>query len=111
VRVFDIPFEQAYAMLKRGEKAPEHIANCLYLEWFSETNGRVVIESADYQLQISAPEWRLSPEEEKRRASDAEAGWNAFVQRLTEAVEQRQRNTKEPEAEWDEYDYEQFMKE
>src|SRR3989442_10812825 len=32
VRVFDIPFEQAYAMLKRGEKAPEHIANCLYLE-------------------------------------------------------------------------------
>src|SRR5438876_9600305 len=27
VRVFDIPFEEAYAMIKRGEKPPEHMAN------------------------------------------------------------------------------------
>src|SRR5690348_6961789 len=46
VRVFDIPVAEAYAMCKRGEKPPEHMANCLYLEWFSERNGRVVVESA-----------------------------------------------------------------
>ena len=41
VRVFDIPVEQAYDMCKRGEKPPEHMANCLYLEWYSVQNGRI----------------------------------------------------------------------
>src|SRR5467141_2290427 len=68
VRVFDIPVAEAYMMCKRGEKPPEHMANSLYLEWFSEYNGRVVIESADYELKMSAPEWRLSPEEDAERA-------------------------------------------
>lgn len=68
VRVFDIPTEEAYMMCKRGEKPPEHLANCLYLEWFSESNGRVVIESTDYTLNISAPEWRMTPDENVERA-------------------------------------------
>src|SRR5215831_18286309 len=58
VRVFDIPMEEALAMIRRKEKPPEHMSNSLYLEWFSEANGRVVIESTDYELTISAPEWR-----------------------------------------------------
>ena len=70
VRVFTIPDEEAFAMLDRGEKPPERIANALYLEWFSEGNGRVVIESADFELKISAPEWRLTPAEEKQRAEE-----------------------------------------
>jgi hypothetical protein len=111
VRVFDIPFEEAYAMCKRGEKPPEHMANCLYLEWFSEANGRVVIESADYTLEISAPEWRLTPEEDEQRAKDAAAGMGDFMQKLTEAIEAQQRGQKDPEAEWDEHDYEKFLKE
>jgi hypothetical protein len=45
------------------------MANSLYLEWFSEANGRVVIESADYELNISAPEWRMTPEEDEQRAA------------------------------------------
>jgi hypothetical protein len=111
VRVFDIPVEEAYLMAKRGEKAPEHMANCLYLEWFSEANGRVVIESPDYQLTISAPEWRLNPQEDEERAQQAAAGMDAFMRRLTEAIEQHQRGQKDPEAEWDEHDYEKFLKE
>ncbi|MGA7275592.1 MAG: hypothetical protein WBX14_12165, partial [Candidatus Udaeobacter sp.] len=39
VRVFDVPLEDALAMCKRGETPPEHMANSLYLEWFSELNG------------------------------------------------------------------------
>ena len=111
VRVFDIPVKDAYLMSKRGEKPPEHMANCLYLEWFSERNGRVVVESTDYQLTISAPEWRLTPEEEEERARQAAAGMGEFMQKLTEAVEQHQRGQKPPEEEWDEHDYEKFLKE
>ena len=35
VRVPDVPFEEFYALRKAGKPAPEHLANCLYLEWFS----------------------------------------------------------------------------
>jgi hypothetical protein len=111
VRVFDLPLEEAYSMCKRGEKPPEHMANSLYLEWFSQANGRVVIESADYDLEISAPAWRLAPEEEEQRARDAAAGMTGFMQQLTEAIEAQQRGQKDPEEEWDEHDYERFMKE
>jgi len=111
VRVFDIPVEEAYMMCKRGEKPPEHLANCLYLEWFSELNGRVVIESTDYQLVISAPEWRLTPEEDVQRAEDAAKGMDWFMQKLTEAIDELKRGQKDPEAEWDEHDHERLLKE
>ena len=111
VRVFTISDEEAFAMIDRGEKPPERTANALYLEWFSEGNGRVVIESADFELNISAPEWRLTPAEEKQRAKDAEAGWAMFSKQLNDALEKQKRGQKDPEAEWDEHDYEKFLKE
>jgi hypothetical protein len=111
VRVFDVPLEEALAMSRRKEKPPEHMANCLYLEWFSEANGRVVIESADYELAISAPEWRMTPEEDQQRAAEAAAAMTDFMKRLSEAIEQHQRGQKDPEEPWDEHDFEKFMKE
>ena len=111
VGVFDVPMPEAYLMSKRGEEVPEHMANCFYLEWFSQQNGRVVIESTDYQLEISTPEWRMTPEEDAERAKQAAAGMDWFVQKLSEAIAEQQRGQKDPEAEWDEHDYEKFMKE
>ncbi len=111
VRVLDIPLDEADAMLKLEAKPTEQMANSLYLEWFSEANGRVVIESADYELTISAPEWQMTPEEDEERARQAAAGMDGFVQKLTGAIEQHQRGQKNPEIEWTEHDYEKFLKE
>jgi hypothetical protein len=111
VRVFIVPDEEAFEMLERGEKPPERLAIALYLEWFSESNGRVVIESADYELEISEPKWRMSPDEEEQRRQQSEAGWSDFVQGLDEALEAQSCGVKDPEEEWDEYDYERFMRE
>jgi len=111
-RVFDIPFEQAYSMLKRKEKPPEHIANALYLEWFSESNGRVVIESTDYELTVSAPEWQLTTEEDAQRAQDVAKAMHDFLGKLTNAIERHKRGQKDPDKEqWDEHDYERFFRE
>ncbi len=111
VRVFDIPVKEALAMCKRKQKPPEHMANCLYLEWFSEMNGRVVIESADYELKVSAPEWRMTPEDQEEQAKQAAAGMEEFMRKLTESIEQQQRGQKDPDEPWDEHDYEKFLKE
>ncbi len=96
VRVFDVPLEKALEMIRRKAKPPEHMANSLYLEWFSEANGRVVIESADYEVTISAPEWRMSPEEDAERAKQAAAGMDDFMRKLAGAIEQQQRGQKDP---------------
>lgn len=110
VRVYDVPLDEALEMTDEGRKPPEHMANCLYLEWFSSTNGRVLIESTDFELEISAPAWRLTPEEEEQRTRDAQAGFSGFMQQLTEAVESARHEPPE-DKEWDEFDYELFMRE
>jgi hypothetical protein len=110
-RVFDLPFEEADDMLKRKQNPPEHLANALYLEWFSEANGRVVVESADYKLTISEPSWQLSPQDEEQRARDVAAAMDEFTQRLTAAIERHQRGQKDPAEPWDEHDYERLLRE
>ena len=102
VRVFDIPVAEAYPMLKRGEKVPEHMANCLYLEWFSERSGGVVIESTDYRLEISEPTWRFTPEEIAERQRLAEEGDTSFAIAI---------DADGQEEKWDEFRCEQLLRE
>jgi hypothetical protein len=102
VRVFDVPIEEALAMSRRGETPPEHMANAVYLEWFSERSGRVVIESADYRLQISEPAWRYTKEEIAEREQRIAEEETPFAIAITEDGETQ---------EWDEVRYEQFLRE
>jgi hypothetical protein len=102
VRVFDIPFDEAYAMIKAGGTPPEHMANSLYLEWHSGS-GRIVIESADYQLEVSDPAWRFTAEEIAQRTQGAaQNSSNAF------AIEIRADGSEE---EWDEFRCEELLRE
>jgi len=111
VRVPAVPMDEFLNWPKHLGRPPSRWSNCLYLEWFSEANGRVVIESADYELKLSEPEWRLTPAEEAERAEQAAAGMGDFMRQLTEAIEEQQTGQKDPEADWDEHDFEKFLKE
>ena len=65
VKVPDLPLDQIGACAAAGKPWPWHWGNSLYLEWFSAANGRVVIESASYQLTISPDStWDMTPAEE-----------------------------------------------
>jgi hypothetical protein len=102
VRVFDVPTDEAISMSRRGEKPPEHMANAVYLEWFSERTGRMVIESADYHLQISVPAWRYTKEEIAERDRRIAQEETPFAIAITQDGETQ---------EWDEVRYEQFLRE
>ena len=39
--------------------------NQLYLEWFSEANGRVLIEATNFKLRISGREWHMDADDEE----------------------------------------------
>ena len=110
VRVFDVPGAEADDRLKKKLPVPQHISNCLYLEWYSAANGRVVIESPDYKLSISPPAWRLTAKEEQQRQKDSAAGFSAFMRKVSDALAAKKHNPPE-DKEWDEFDYEKFMRE
>lgn len=66
---------------------PWHWANSLYLEWFSEKNGRVVIESATFHLTIDPePAWTPTPEEETSQQIENARAMAGFMDRLVDAV-------------------------
>jgi hypothetical protein len=113
VRVLDVSLEAARRLSQAGETPPEHLANSLYLEWFSEANGRVVIESADYKIDISAPAWVLSPEEEQEQIAAAQQAMRDWLERLDEALQAQQPEEFDPDEDkpLDEFGYEKLMRE
>jgi hypothetical protein len=87
VKVPDIPLDRIGEYYAARKPFPWHWGNSLYLEWFSETNGRVVIESAGYDLRIvGEPAWEMTPEEEvDQRRANGEA-MTGFMERLSGAM-------------------------
>lgn len=87
VKVPEIPLEQIGEYYAQKKPWPRHWGSALYLEWFSERNGRVVIETAGFELKIVGdPAWEMTPaEEETQRHANAEA-MTEFMERLGEAM-------------------------
>lgn len=88
VKVLDIPDGELKHYYTNKIPMPYHWGNCLYLEWHSVRNGRVVIEATEYVLEIE-PEaaWQMSETEE---ATQLEANGRAivnFMEQLIEATE------------------------
>ena len=122
VRVPDVPVEEALAMIKIGIKPPEHLANSLYLEWYSDFNGRVVIESADFRLSIAEPTWKMTAQEqEEQRRANASAinNWMAKLANIAGTPPRRKHDEAEEQHIWspeddakmDEFAWEKFLKE
>jgi hypothetical protein len=99
-----------YLAMKRGQKLPEHLANCLYLEWFSHANGRVVIESTDYEIKISEPVWRLSAEEEIRQHEANAEAMRSFMERAAGALDPRAEAAYDQGTPTDEFEWELFLR-
>ena len=87
VKVPEIPMDQIGEYYAAKKPWPWHWGNSLYLEWFSTGNGRVVIESASYQLTIGDDTaWEMTPDEETaQRRANAEA-MGGFMGRIGEAA-------------------------
>lgn len=113
VRVFDVPLEEALQICKEGGKPSEHMANSLYIEWFSEANGRVVIESVDYKIDISPPAWTLSPEEEQKQIAATQQAMRDWFERLGDSLQSQAPADFDDEEDnaFDEFSYEKLMRE
>lgn len=70
-------------LLENRLPVPTRLANCLYLEWFSEGNGRVVIESSDFTLQILPPAWTMTAEEESLQMLESQRTFHRYLDAIT----------------------------
>ncbi|MFH0953151.1 MAG: hypothetical protein V1873_02350 [Verrucomicrobiota bacterium] len=77
------------------------LANALYVEWFSGANGRVVIETTKYAVQILERAWTLSAAEEQ---AQREANRKALVEWLAGVTGQVDAADDDP----DEFDFEDY---
>jgi hypothetical protein len=81
--------------------------NTLYLEWFSEINGRVVLESSTFRLTVSPHEWQMDEDAEEAQKL---ANLNSMRDFMSQVI--RRRNSDgEDTGELDEYAWEERLKE
>jgi len=87
VKVPDCTMDELHAFMDKKQPFPWHWGNSLYLEWYTEANGRVLIESVDFELELD-PEaaWTMSEEEEHDQRVANERAMLASLNRLVEGL-------------------------
>jgi hypothetical protein len=98
-----------HAYYQEDKEIPYEWRNLLYLEWFSEINGRVVVESANYQLTISDHEWDMDGDAEEAQKL---ANLNSMRDFMTQVIRRHpEAHDTEPSGEMDEFAWEERLKE
>ncbi|MDG2126006.1 MAG: hypothetical protein P8J87_20065 [Verrucomicrobiales bacterium] len=59
VRVPTVSDEELTTLIQRRQHIPARWSNYLYLEWYSDTNGRIVIQTEEFNTVLSEPRWIL----------------------------------------------------
>ncbi|MEM9159509.1 MAG: hypothetical protein AAGB46_10710 [Verrucomicrobiota bacterium] len=95
---------------KKGE-LKYSLSNCLYLEWFSESNGRVLIETTDFTWTIGLPGWQLSEADEDKQLRKNQEAMFGFMDQLTKAIdgEEDQQAVEESTGDMDEFQWEAYL--
>lgn len=106
-RVPAVSFEEMARLSREGQPVPCHLANVLYLEWFSDRNGRVVIEAADWQVDVSPRAWRMTSEQEEQQVRRNREAMRHFLEAATEAADDYDPEADKP---MDEFGWEKFLK-
>jgi hypothetical protein len=92
--------EEVNRLLEAEQPLPFEWRNSLYIEWFTEECGRVIIESADYEIQTTEFSWQMDEAEEQAQQfanMNAMRNWLAGIIRRPE----RREDGEEGEAEAD----------
>jgi hypothetical protein len=109
-RVPTVDEEEFNELYESEQDIPFEWRNALYLEWFSEVNGRVVIDSADFILTISPHEWEMDEDAENAQKL---ANLNSMRDFMAQVIGRRESEEIPAKGvkELDEYAWEERLKE
>ena len=80
--------EEISRLLEEEKPLPCEMRKSLYIEWFTEAGGRVVIESADFEMQITEFAWQMDEAEEQAQQF---ANMNAMRNWLAKVIDRPER--------------------
>lgn len=83
--------------------------NALSLEWYSLVNGRVMLETTNFEVTITPHQWELDEEGERKQRQDNAAAMEHFMELMLTASE-AQSEVKEIEGEVDEFEWEKRLR-
>ena len=109
VLILDVPIQAFREHIRMGMDVPEHTENCLYFEWYSDTNGRVVIESPAYELNVSLPEWEMTEKEQQRQCELNAEAMRRFLDRLEAGMCPGSAVRLPTDRDMDEFEWERFL--
>jgi hypothetical protein len=112
-RIPEISEEEMDECERRGRDIPFCWRNVLYMEWFSEINGRVLIEAAGYDLKISGKEWEMDEDQEEAQKLANLSAMRDFLAQVIRRThpEDEPAGTGGSSGELDEYEWEERLKE
>jgi hypothetical protein len=101
-RVPSCGLEELIALQAVGEEVPEVWKHVLYIEWFSESNGRVVIETTDFELELSPSEWSMDQDaEEAQKMANLQAMRDFLEGVIARRPAKERARDQEDEFEWE----------
>ncbi len=114
-RVPQIPEEQITEYYRQNREIPCEWKNILYLEWFSEINGRVLVEAPDYRMRISEHAWEMDQDLEEAQKL---ANMNSMRDFLAQMIQRSESDdapdtakSKTQRSELNEFEWEERLKE
>lgn len=114
-RIPEIPEAEIIEYHRQNRGIPCQWRNILYLEWFSEINGRVLIEAAGYELRISPSEWDMDEDlEEAQKLANMNTMrdfMNQVIRRIDPSEYIRKAKPDGARAELNEFEWEERLKE
>lgn len=101
-RVPNCDLDQLVNLQAVGQEVPTVWKHVLYLEWFSAANGRVVIETTDFELELSASEWSMDQDaEEAQKMANLQAMRDFLEGMIARRSGASRNNGKDDEFEWE----------
>ncbi len=110
-RIATVSEDEIQTLHAAGREIPYEWKNLLYLEWFSESNGRVLIETSDYRLTVTEHHWQMDADSEQAQQL---ANLHAMRDFMASLILRRKPSEEDIAAagdELDEYQWEERLKE
>lgn len=96
IKQFDIPNNELAKRLMAGERPPFIWSKCLYLEWYSNRNGRVVVQSTRLEVErIGERAFELTKEQWQEQHQQNQNEMDFFMTKMGDLLEEDTREKEE----------------
>jgi hypothetical protein len=110
VKYLLISQEEIVDYLEANKELPFDWRNCLCLEWFSMANGRVVIESTEFELKLSGHQWELDEAGDRSQRMENANALEHFMRLITLANEAESEVHDDFDHDADEFEWERRLR-